>query len=403
MRCRGILVGFVLCACTPIAGTDGGIDAGRCDQGGLARGEFQGCLDDTGCNCPYACMQDPLRGFVCEQPCTSASDCAIFYESCQSGACALVFCGVELLPDAGVNGSIDGACDFVGIADGTCMPQSAGQTPLCIPGGVARNDCASLFTSNLTAADLCPPAQGCLAVDGGDRGSCVRLCDPTLGRSPCPPGGVCATPDAVYRPQLGVCLAQGAGGCAEGLPTVEWQACGPGNACGCPGQCVTDLDNGVNAAGTLCENICETTSDCPDLGTRCVGGLCRVNYCGTDLAGRPAPGHFDGPCDAAGRLDGMCLPGGLFTDAGQAVGVCVQAGSATGSCDSSLTHFEVPRPGPRCPIRSRALPLGVVASVCTQWVSIALPHRMEAPACKPAIPSSPTLAARPEKAVRRIP
>jgi hypothetical protein len=341
MRRGASLLVLSFCACTQTAKPDGGLDASLCDIGGLAAGEFQGCLDDTGCNCPYACIADSLRGHVCEQACTTSSDCAIFYESCQGGACALVFCGQPLLADAGANGLVDGPCNFVGNADGTCMPQSQGQTPLCIPGGTARTNCAALFTSKLTAADLCPPGQGCLVVDGGDRGRCARLCDPTIGRNSCPPGGVCAPTDATHRPQLGVCMPEGAGGCAEGLPTVEWQECGPGNACGCPGLCVTDPANGAQVTGAVCEVSCTATTDCPDLGTHCVDGLCRVNYCGTDLGGQPAPGHFDGPCDAAGRGDGLCLPGGLFTDAGQAVGVCVQEGVATVGCDSSLTHFEV--------------------------------------------------------------
>jgi hypothetical protein len=320
---------------------DGGSDAGLCDPSGFSASEFQGCIDDTGCNCPDACVADPLRGSVCEQPCTTGPDCAIFYESCQRGACALVFCGETLLGDAGPNGSVDGPCDFAGTADGTCMPQSEGETPLCIPGGTARTNCASLFTSSLSSADLCPPGQGCLAEDGGDRGRCVRLCDPTLGSESCPAGGVCAAPDATRRPQLGVCLPEGAEGCAQGLPNVEWQQCGPGNACGCPGLCVTDPANGEGVVGSLCEFDCATTADCPDLGTHCVDSICRVNYCGTNLFGQPAPGHFDGPCDAAGHGDGLCLPGALFTDGGQAVGVCVQTGTATSACDPSLTHFEV--------------------------------------------------------------
>jgi hypothetical protein len=342
MRWGASFVVLSLFACTHAAAPDGGADAGMCDPTGLSAWEFQGCIDDTGCSCPYGCFADSLRGSVCEQPCTTSSDCAIFYESCQQGACALVFCGETLLGDAGANGFVDGPCDFVATADGTCMPQSGGQTPLCIPGGTATTSCASVFSSTLTAADLCPPAQGCLAVvDDGGRGRCARLCDPTLGQETCPPGGVCAATDAMQRPQLGVCLPKGAGGCAEGLPTVEWQGCGVGNACGCPGLCVTDPENGARVPGSVCEVPCGATADCPDLGTHCVGGLCQVNYCRTGIDGQPTPGEFDGPCDAVGHADGLCLPGGLFTDAGQPVGVCVQSGVATSLCDSSLTHFNV--------------------------------------------------------------
>jgi hypothetical protein len=328
-------------ACSPGPGPRIVPDAGACDPTGLAAGEFRGCLDDTGCSCPYACVLDPLRGSVCEQPCSTRADCAVFYESCRSDSCVLVFCGEFLPGDAGPNGIIDGPCNFAGSADGTCLPQANGETPLCIPGGTARSDCAALFTSDLAASDLCPPGQGCVALDGGDRGRCLRLCDPTAGENTCPPGGVCGTPDAIHRPQLGVCLPEGTGGCADGLPTVEWQACGPPDACGCPGMCVSDPMNGASVPGDVCEFTCGTTVDCPDLGTHCVDGFCRVNFCATDAAGRPAPGHFDGPCDAASHGDGICIPGGLLTDAGQAVGVCVQAGDATGRCDSSLTHFDV--------------------------------------------------------------
>jgi hypothetical protein len=95
--------------------------------------------------------------------------------------------------------------------------------------------------------------------------------------------------------------------------------------CGCPYVCASTL-----AGQSICEQTCQSTSDCSALYTTCQNGTCAPNVCG--LAGN---GQIDGTCNASGQNDGTCL---AISIDGFNLGLCYQGGQATSSCSLTATR-----------------------------------------------------------------
>ncbi len=121
-----------------------------------------------------------------------------------------------------------------------------------------------------------------------------------------------------------VSSSSGSNGCTPGGPTTGVNPCTVASDCGCPYVCTPTL-----AGQSICEQPCQSTSDCSALYTTCTGGACQPNVCG--IGG----GQIDGLCNAVGQNDGTCLA--LSVD-GFNVGLCYQGGTATASCSIDATR-----------------------------------------------------------------
>ncbi len=177
-----------------------------CDPTGAGEREFEGCGQNSDCNCPLNCVTDPLYGgavMVCEGPCLQDTDCPSAGDICVGGNCTFRLCGV--LPDGGsVTGSPANApCDALATQDGTCVPSFTGlqlsNLDICYLGGTATGACDVL--ARYDAGSLCTVGSFCIG------GQCLQLCDPSANA--CPAGATCVRPND--NPTAGVCVEALAG------------------------------------------------------------------------------------------------------------------------------------------------------------------------------------------------
>ena len=115
---------------------------------------------------------------------------------------------------------------------------------------------------------------------------------------------------------------------------TEFQPCGSACQCGAPLECVADSQLGVN----LCEQPCQSLSDCASLYAACNGTTCGPVPCGPQF-----DGGFDAACAFNGTAQGSCLPFGPsfgFAFNWEAVGLCSQGGTAAlgQPCSASPTR-----------------------------------------------------------------
>lgn len=100
----------------------------------------------------------------------------------------------------------------------------------------------------------------------------------------------------------------------------EFQSCGSTCQCAPPLVCTRDQDLQVS----LCEQTCQTLTDCASLLTTCNGLTCAPVPCGAQFGSA-----FDGPCNFADAGLGSCVSfGGSFGYAFDwlSVGLCSQGG-----------------------------------------------------------------------------
>ncbi len=160
------------------------------------------------------------------------------------------------------------------------------------------------------------------------------------------------------------------GGTAGSCPVL---AAGEGQACaadGGTGQCPSPLVCAYDPShlGGFCTYACTNSSDCLDIATSCVNGVCLWNPCGQSPdAGLGVNGTIDGPCNAAGVGDGTCLPAAaLGTTA--VPGLCLQTGGTSTSACNGLTRCadrgQICQTGWVCPSASAQGGPGTCEEVC---------------------------------------
>ena len=337
------------------------LNSGPGNGGTAVADELTPCNLNRDCICPLECKSDPARLAIlgptgkdtkfCERPCATSADCPIQSEVCvpgvDAGTCLEIPCG-PVLPDGGLlNGDLGQACNALGAADGTCIPNALpevadalydgggtnvtianGLPNACWLAGVSTSSCSSTALASDTA-DRCPAGQGCapLTIDGSSTGGvCVPACDPA-GTASCPSGTKCEGMPILDPASgaLGFCYASsGAGGCLSGLPASETELylCRANGSCGCPDSCVAT----PSRMATWCSRSCTTTADCPNPSTGCSGGACGYLPCGATALGA---------CNYVGSADGTCLASGFSWAA--AGPFCVAAGNRTLGSGCSLT------------------------------------------------------------------
>jgi hypothetical protein len=109
-------------------------------------------------------------------------------------------------------------------------------------------------------------------------------------------------------------------------------ACTVGSTtCAAPTQCGFDP---VQQAD-LCLYTCSVTSDCPDISTDCVDGICVHQGCGgVGDGGVDYAGTLNSSCNSSRFNDGTCVPqSGLNSP-----GVCLQTGGTTTTACNSYTR-----------------------------------------------------------------
>jgi hypothetical protein len=340
--------------------------------------ELTSCAHGADCQCPAACINDAaLSPYIvpptklCELPCQTTADCLAAYEVCRDGFCSPNYCAVPL-PDGGSVGPGDWqSCDVQDAGDGNCIfvpgvlgtlntllssfyCEQVGQSVDVCDFNATRDEPALLCSSGLSCRQL---------LDGG--GGCVRSCDRTVSPDTCPSGMACT--GAFATSHFGTCYPVGDGGCAVGLPYTVGTTCEVAIDCGCPQQCVTDPGIGLK----ICQEPCQTASDCSLDMVHCVSGLCQTNFCVSDELGNAAPGSFDGTCTVDDGGLGTCIPSaGLSVDAQHPeFGFCVRPGTGSGTCQPPLipTPLEVPSEPGRVLSVDELCPAGEVCAIdaCT--------------------------------------
>ncbi|MCB9546923.1 MAG: hypothetical protein H6706_13870 [Myxococcales bacterium] len=293
----------------------------QCRNGQCIVSEFTDCLNAAACDGSQTCVPTGNDTGLCLFSCQNDDQCPAD-RSCYPDlrACYYILCG----PSRN-NGQINGACQAGsgGQWPGTCLPVNApppgeAQIGICLEAGnVGEGGVCDAQADGRAAADRalqCGQGMICFddpddpldpARDWGNRGECVRLCDPR--------NGVCngqrrcvdfgsrddpATPDSELR-YLGFCL--------ETDCSIRADDCGAGNHCR-PYSFVADQGRcgpaGDVALGQPCENVeqCGDHAICANAGD----GLTCFGICD------PAEGA-------------AACPGGqrCVTNTGWAYGVCL--------------------------------------------------------------------------------
>ncbi len=340
-------------------------------QGG---NEFNDCstLGTNGsCVCPLVCTSDANTnsGQACELPCSTTADCTNPGTICINSFCRIDSCDPNYPVSDG--GSLNGPCDSIGIADGTCLdnPNSNGNSKpaqFCVRGGSATTNCVYAQLSS-TPETSCPLGDICTAQSllygqdngiavpylsnaysvppGNYTGICVPLCDWTgTVDAGCSPGLTCIeSPISEFsNGSSGYCSTQGGNGCATASSGTEFGYCDQANNnfdCACPQSCVSDTFYSSN----VCESPCVVDGDCPGAGDMCIAGQCQNHLCGNAIipdSGTAGPVYF-APCTVDAGNDGTCVPStsSIGTTADQNFfGVCYLGGTATTTCDPTISR-----------------------------------------------------------------
>ena len=287
----------------------------------------------------------------CEEACTTSADCDDPGQFCVNGQCVENYCDGQLAcdlfagrdapPDAG-----DGTCLHLPPFDDTvCRVERHGQAILR-PAGEPRR----------IPLEICPKDFACARELHFGGFSCERACDAS-GQG-CPRGEYCDTDfllcfsagDSGPRCLPGAMPNDG-GACQFGECTVPSDAgdyqvsddivCGAGDPCVCPEECLLSEAKEY----FLCEQACQTDSDCDDPGQICSAGQCVDNDCnGTALLC-----DLDGVSSDGGQ--GTCLP----ADYGLDMMACTSPGTASGACTPGSSRSQ--SASESCPLGFACVPV----------------------------------------------
>jgi hypothetical protein len=217
--------------CVPLG--EGGCVEGLASVIGVPRTEFSQCLSSAQCECPQACVTDPLLSLVCATPCSADSDCPLAFEACSNdaGFCSFRECAVN---DQGqtIGGVLNGNC---GPGDaGVCFGDftNGGQVfGVCILTGDAGAHAPCdpfLLVSNPSL--LCSGGLFCLSGALGGGAVCEPLCDPTKAAGCSGPNETCLAYAGSLAPHLGLCCLP------TGSTCTSTQGCC--NGCDSTGTCI---------------------------------------------------------------------------------------------------------------------------------------------------------------------
>jgi hypothetical protein len=217
--------------CAPLG--DGGCVEGLASVIGVNRTEFAPCWSSVQCECPQACVTDPLLGTACATPCSADSNCPLAFEACSNdaGFCSFHECGVN---DQGhpIEGVLNGNC---GPGDaGVCFAQvtNGGQVfGVCIRTGDAgaHAPCDPDFRLNDPSL-MCSGGLVCLAFALNGAGLCMPLCDPTSDAGCSGANEVCTNYTGQAAPHVGFCCLP------TGSTCTSTEGCC--NGCDTSGSCI---------------------------------------------------------------------------------------------------------------------------------------------------------------------
>jgi len=325
----------------PLYGERCETDAGLCLGGlygpckpstGGADFEFLACTTSDDCPCPLECYPDPVLGPSCEFPCNgrgySDMECHVFtycnqpMGSCQQSCTTSLMSQTEFLT---CGKPLDCLCPY------SCFGDARRGGLVCEAPCTGDLDCADAGEVCETDAGACQRGYDCYGGDGGlpPFALCVNPAD-----CACPDNCVLdpsLTPENAMSP-LRLCEVCDASGCESvsgkcqspsvpgAFQSSDITPCTSDDQCTCPNRCTGSAALSV----LMCEQECQSSSDCADPGQFCVNGQCVENTCPTPLA-----------CDLANGQD-LVLDGGIgtcFPSPPLNVMVCHAGGTADGGCD----------------------------------------------------------------------
>ena len=193
-------------------------DGGCLDPNSQPPMEYASCGPNSRCGCPLSCSADPVTGAnadlgtttYCLQGCQTTGDCQDVATVCKGGLCVADYClstPTAGSADAGVGGTLNGACASSAAADGTCIGASdsnGNDLPYgyCLAPGSSTTSCDPAATRQ-TPSTGCAQGYFCNQDPNTGAGSCAKLCDPTVD------AGVCAgvtTCQLYFSSRSGLCL-----------------------------------------------------------------------------------------------------------------------------------------------------------------------------------------------------
>jgi outer membrane protein assembly factor BamB len=203
-------------------------------------------------------------------------------------------------------------------------------SPIIVNGRVYVSGDAHVYAFDLrgTPHTVTPPPDAGPPGDAGPPASCLLTIAPDQ-IDPCAPFGLSCqgNPD---ESELGSCQ-----------PPTANQACLPGVGCAGTLACVS------RGSGSVCEQTCATTGDCPDLFDDCApldGGSssCNEVACGP---GTTAGGAYYGACGT-----GTCVP--FYQASGGEIGLCMAGAGGDAGADSGSGCASSRGSGALCPTGS---------------------------------------------------
>ncbi|MHB1845059.1 MAG: hypothetical protein ACYCWW_09525 [Deltaproteobacteria bacterium] len=187
--------------------------------------EYAACGPNSRCGCPLTCAADPVTGpsadfstdLYCLSRCATTADCADLNTVCRGGLCVIDYClstPTANGADAGVGGTLNGACASLDAGDGTCLGESNPNTGSDLPYGLCQGSGTSTTSCDPAATRQSPAtacAQGyyCNQNPNSGASSCALLCDPTIDGGTCAAGTTC---QVYFSSKSGLCLPPSNGG-----------------------------------------------------------------------------------------------------------------------------------------------------------------------------------------------